>query len=279
MKQIEKQKKSYFSGECAIVTGASSGIGKEISKILVREYGMIVFGCARNEENLKIAKAEIEEEGNKFGGVFVPYQMDVLDESKVFDLRSYIHSHKLNLRLVISNAGQMLPIGPFSRQDFVSAENIVKVNLLGAMNFARVFLPDLERSPVKVGFVIVGSIAGEIHVPGTAVYSASKAGVKAFCECLMHEKKSRKLYVGHMMPGMTNTKLFAKSGRDLPAFVKKYMTPASVMARKIVEAIRKRKKKCVFGIDAKLMRVGKFLLPRSFPKIARKILEKYSVYQ
>lgn len=279
MNDGSNQKKSYFSGECAIVTGASSGIGKEISKILVREYGMLVFGCARNEENLKIAKAEIEEEGNDFGGTFVPYQMDVLDERKVFDLRSHINSHKLNLRLVISNAGQMLPIESFVNNDFAKAEKIVNVNLLGAMNMARVFLPDLERSPVKVGFVIVGSIAGAIHIPGTAVYSASKAGVKAFAECLMNEKKSKKLYVGHMMPGMTNTGLFAKSGRDLPAFVKKYMTPANVMARNIVDAIRKRKKKCVFGVDAKLMRVGKFLLPRSFPKIARKILEKYSVYQ
>ncbi|MBQ9790541.1 MAG: SDR family NAD(P)-dependent oxidoreductase [Clostridia bacterium] len=273
----KKRKKSYFAGECAIVTGASSGIGKEISRILVRDFGMMVFGVSRNLEKLERIKAEIESE-NPFGGSFVPYALDVTDIESIFDLRSHINTHCLNLRLVISNAGQMLPITEFSRENEVQEKGMTNTNLIGAMNMARVFIPDLRHSPVKVGFVFVGSIAGIVPVPGCAAYSASKAGVKNFAESVIAENKKRKLYIGHMMPGMTNTNLFAKSGQDLPDWVRKYMTSASKMAEMIVNKARKRKKRCVLGADAKIMRMCYRLNPSGFPRLMRRVLEKAGIY-
>ena len=273
----KKRKKSYFAGECAIVTGASSGIGKEISRILVRDYGMMVFGCSRNIEKLNSVKAEIESV-NLFGGSFVPYALDVTNLEAIVDLRSHINSHCLNLRLVVANAGQMLPITEFSRERDADEKRMMETNTWGAMNMARVFIPDLEFSPVKVGFVFVGSIAGIVPVPGCAAYSASKAAVKNFAESLMAENKKRKLYIGHMMPGMTNTNLFASGGEDLPDWVQKYMTPAEKMAEMIVNKARKRKKRCVLGTDAKLMRMCYRLSPSGFPRLMRRVLENYHIY-
>lgn len=278
MNKIMKIKKSYFSGECAIVTGASSGIGREISKILVRDYGMVVFGCARNLERLNETKKYVEE-GSQSNGCFIPYPLDVTHADEIQHLRDHINRNTYNLRLVVSNAGQMTPFMCFSHTRMSEAEKLVDVNLLGSMNLANAFLPDFEKSPRKVGFVFVGSLAGLVPIPGSSVYSASKGGVKQFAESLVAENTNKKIYIGLMMPGMTNTNLFANAGINLPDWIKKLMTPADKMAKKIVDCARKRKRRVVLGADAKLMKFCYTLSPKGFPRTMRRILRKFGILQ
>ena len=273
-----KIKKAYFAEKSAVVTGASSGIGKEIARILVQGFGMKVFGAARGKEKLEEAKAEIESQ-SFCGGSFVPCVLDVANKSAVESFAEKIKAESDDLALVISNAGRIAKFEDFLESDAEISKQILDVNLIGAMNMAKCFLPILSSKNSQTGFVIVGSSASVVPVPGALVYSSSKAGVKAFAEVLIAENQNPNLCISFVMPGMTNTGLFEAAGAELPRFAKKLMSRPERVAKSIVGAAKRKRKFKLIGADAKLMRFCYVVAPKSFLKFMRKILKKAKVIQ
>jgi len=93
-------------GKVALVTGASSGIGKNIS-IQLAEHGLKVIGCGRNLDNLSSVKNEIPKSTK---GEFIPFKCDISNEEDVVHLFSFVKTKFKELSILINNAGLALEV-------------------------------------------------------------------------------------------------------------------------------------------------------------------------
>ncbi len=249
-----------------ILSGASSGIGFEIAKILIENYNATVLGLARNEEKLFQTRKTL-------GESFIPFKMDVSIESEWQRLADFLSKTKLQCDVLINNAG-VLP--PFDKTINVSVEELSKTfqtNFFSCVYSAKHILPILKNSE-KACFVNVSSSSSVCTVIGQSAYSASKSALKAWTETLILEEKD--CHVSLIIPGFCKTPIFDKfslSQKDQKLLNLVSSKPQN-MAKKIVKCIKKRKKIAVLGCDAKLMNFFYKLFPKTFPRLVAKILKK-----
>ena len=184
------------SGKVAVVTGASSGIGRATA-IRLHDEEMTVVAAARREERL----VELAEERS---GI-VPHVADVTDVEAVDGLASRVQRELGACHVLVNNAG--VGGGPFeSRDDLGDAIRTIDVNLLGTVRCTAAFSGLLERSaPSRL--VNVASVAGKIGI-GPAAYAASKFGTVGFSEALALSWAQRGVTVCQLNPGFIRTEGF-----------------------------------------------------------------------
>jgi short-subunit dehydrogenase len=189
-------------GEVAVVTGASSGLGAEMARQLGR-LGLRVGLTARRGDELERVAESIRAEGGTAA-------VAVADASEPDATRSAIRSLADRLGpvdLLIANAGVGIstPAAGFSAEAF---ERMVRVNLLGAAFAIEAALPSMieRRSGHVVG---VSSLAAFRGLPGSAGYSATKAGLSALLEGLRPELKRLGVAVTTVHPGYVRTPMTA----------------------------------------------------------------------
>lgn len=185
----------------AIVTGASSGIGAEFSKMLI-ENGTIVYGLARRKEKLQMLK-------NKLGEHFKPVVMDVTkpEELEHWVETTFGRNHQPDI--LINNAGVMYS----SNVDDTTLEewhNMINVNLNGIFYLTRLIVPLMKENEQTCHIINIASIAGLLGNPTISGYNASKFGVRGFSEALFKELRYDGIKVTCVFPGSINTDLFEK---------------------------------------------------------------------
>ena len=243
--------KHRFDGACAVISGASSGIGREIAAILCKKYGCRVIGLARNEERLKKAADEI-------GEGFIPFVCDVTSERDRESLLGFIKENGLKPDILINNAGTLPPFTHFSPESLPELERVMEVNFHSHVKMCAAFLPLLLESE-RGAIVSVASSAALATLPGTSAYSASKSALFAFTESLSLEY-GKSLFVSAVCPGMTATELF--KSHEGSSLIDKFAPSAKAAAKKIVRRLKRGRKKIVTGIDAHAMSVGNRLFGR-----------------
>jgi len=194
--------------ETAIVTGSTSGIGKKISEIFLRE-GCKVAICSRNEENVKKTLSEFKE---KFGDSVIGAVCDV---SKPADLKNLVQKTMDafgSIRILIANAGTNLIYGPFSYISVDKADSVARgvldSNLIGMINSVAAVYPQMIKQ--KYGRIVNLSGGGaDRPIENMTIYAASKGGVVAFSKCLAAELKKGDLdiKINSFQPGMIKTNL------------------------------------------------------------------------
>lgn len=186
----------------AIITGASKGLGAEISAALVQE-GAIVYGIARGRENLEKLQVQL-------GSNFIPVPLDISDRQAVNNWVSDAFDTKTP-QILINNAG----IGAFARIDEMDAElwdQMLKVNLSGVYNITAPIVSKM-RTDNKLSYIInIGSILGVTTRSEGAAYSATKYGIQGFSESLMKELRGDRIKVTCLNPGSIETDFFESSG-------------------------------------------------------------------
>jgi uncharacterized protein len=177
----------------AVVTGASSGIGAEIARLLARRGWRCVL-LARREDRLRALAEEI-------GG---EYEVcDVADREAVERVAARIIERHSSVHLLVNNAG--IP----ARTTFLDGdpEAVMRTNYLGGIWCLRAFLPGLEAAaPSDV--VNVVSIAGAVAFPPSGPYSASKHAQLAFSRATAAQLRSRGIRVHTVKPGFVETEGF-----------------------------------------------------------------------
>ncbi len=175
----------------ALVTGASSGIGKAIFSKLI-DSGWVVYGTSR-----KIEKGNVKEVS---GGFMI--HMDVTDESSIDSAYKIIKEKEGGLDALINNAGN----GIAGAVEDTSAKEAMwqfDVNYFGMLRTVRAFFDMLMK---KEGIIInVSSVAGVLSIPFQGQYSASKAALEAASEALRMEVKPYGVRVCLVEPGDTKT--------------------------------------------------------------------------
>lgn len=240
---------NYLQNKKIILTGASSGIGKEMTRLLVKNYGASVIGIGRNEGKLQSLKAEL---GDKFSY----YAMDVSVKENWENLWQKLKTEGAGIDLLINNAG-VFP--QFERVENMTSEQIqavMNVNFYACVYGIETLLDLLKE---EGGIVNICSSGALCTVVGTSAYSASKSALKGYTEALMLEERKR--YVGLIFPGTTATELFRNDEKTENSALDLVAMPASKMAKKILKKIAKKRKRAVVGWDAKAMNLTAKLAP------------------
>ncbi|WP_078408948.1 SDR family NAD(P)-dependent oxidoreductase [Priestia abyssalis] len=189
----------------AFITGAGSGIGREIAKTL-SSRGMKVLVADININNAQETVSLIEKEGYEAAAVYC----DVTDlESVKRAVEESVSIYK-KIDILVNNAGWD-KVEPFLKSEPSTWKRIIDINLLGQVHTCKEILPIMiENGYGKV--VNVASDAARVGSSGEAVYSAAKGGVIAFTKTLAREMARYKLNVNCIAPGPADTPLFQEIG-------------------------------------------------------------------
>jgi len=198
--------------ETAIVTGSTSGIGKKIAELFLKE-GCKVTICSRNETNVNQTVAEFKK---SFGDSVIGIPCDVSDPDAVKNLVDKTIDAFGSIRILVANAGVNLTYGPFQylTPDKVNADakTIIGINLIGAINSISAVLPQMIKQ--EYGRIITLSGGGaDRPMEHMTIYSASKGGVVAFSQCLAKELDTSEINIkiNIFQPGMVLTNLYKVS--------------------------------------------------------------------
>ncbi len=201
-----------------LLTGASSGIGAEIVKVFTGN-NVNVIGVSRKYGKLKSILKSPDERKNRF----YPYKLDVgnlVELKKVF--AGIKRKHRIST--LINNAGITAFKSAINHTD-KEVENIIRVNLLGAIYSTKAVLPEMLKN--NEGTIInILSVAAKNVFANSSVYSASKAGLLAFMNVLREEIKHSNIRIINILPGATATPIWP--GEALDRFGDKMMTAEDV---------------------------------------------------
>ncbi|MDO9562444.1 MAG: SDR family NAD(P)-dependent oxidoreductase [Bradyrhizobium sp.] len=192
------------SRQFAIVTGASSGIGRELAKVCATEgFDLLI---AADEPEIERAAEELR----ALGATVETVQADLATIEGVDRLVETANSIGRPVDALLANAGRGLGHG-FLDQDFVQARHVIDTNITGTIYLVHRIGNDMRRRDAG-RIMIVGSIAG--YVPGSfqAVYSGTKAFLDSFSFALREELRGSRVTVTCLMPGATQTKFHERAG-------------------------------------------------------------------
>ena len=187
------------SGQSAIVTGGTKGIGRAIAEALLREGINVCIG-ARSLEEIERAVSELAGAGR---GRATGAACDVRDYDEVKALFEHADAEFGGLDVLVNNAG----IGVFKSVEETTPEEfraVLETNLFGVFNCCREAIPRMRAR--GRGYIInISSLAGTNAHPRMAAYNASKFGLNGFSEALMQEVRHDRVKVSYIMPGSVNT--------------------------------------------------------------------------
>lgn len=185
-----------FSGRVALVTGASSGIGRAVASMLVDSGAHVAVG-ARRRDRLDALAGDV-------GQQILALELDVTDPDSVKRAIDDTVEHFGRLDILVNNAGVMLS-GLIAGADINEWTRMVNTNLLGSMYAVHAALPHLVASGGAV--VQVSSTSARSASLGSGVYAATKSGISAFSESLRQEVTEQGVRVIVIQPGFVTTEL------------------------------------------------------------------------
>jgi len=239
------------NGKVVVVTGAGSGMGRELTLELVRRGAKIAAVDLRKEsleETKKLALA--------LGGEVATYALDVTDAQGVAKLPSQVEKDLGSADALINNAGIIQKFVKVNELAIEDAMQVMRVNFDGPLMLIKAFLPGLIAKP-EAHLLNVSSMGAYAPVPGQSVYGASKAAIKLLTEGLRSELKETGVGVTVVFPGAIATNIAQNSGMEIPADAAESpqtrTTAADVAAREMVDAIEGNKPRITIGSDAKFM--------------------------
>ena len=185
-----------LEGKVVLVTGASSGIGRDTALALSAAGAQVAIGARRIDRLASLVEAA--------PGEVVPLQLDVTDPVSVQRAVSETVGHFGRLDALVNNAG-LMQSGLILDADVSEWRRMVDTNLLGSMYAVHAALPFLLES--KGAVVQVSSTAARSASLGSGVYAATKFGIGAFSESLRQEVTRRGVRVIVIQPGFVDTEL------------------------------------------------------------------------
>jgi NAD(P)-dependent dehydrogenase (short-subunit alcohol dehydrogenase family) len=191
-------------GRSALITGASHGLGLEISRHYI-DAGANIFICARDPSELERAQVELSSRANGDQRVDATVA-DVSDSGQVDALVSAAIDCFPDLSILVNNAGIYGPKGSVEEIDWTLWVRAIEINLMGSVLPARALIPQFKR--LGHGKIVQLSGGGATApLAGLSAYAASKAAVIRFAETLAVELHAHKVDVNAIAPGALNTRL------------------------------------------------------------------------
>lgn len=264
-----------------LVTGASSGIGKETAKLFQVKNWRVAATMRRPEEHDELQKiADIE-----------CFRLDVSDVGSIKSAISATLEKFGRIDAVVNNAGFGL-LGPFEAATDEQVRRQFETNVFGLMNVCREIIP-IFREQKRGTIVNISSISGMAAIPFSSLYAASKFAVEGFSESLQYELDPFGIRVKLIEPGPIKTDFYGRSAEvahknglhvydaRLELFIE-FMNKGgddapdgSIVAEKIYEAVTDGSKRLRYGVNTKGLPALKRFMPEIlFRNAAKKIFLK-----
>lgn len=253
-----------------IVTGASSGLGREFVRQLDGVGADEIWGIAREDGMEKEIASEIKTK-------FRYFAWDLTVDENFEEYKKLLKTSKINVTMLVNCSG----FGKFGRFDEIPVEtstNMIDLNCKGLVKMTELTLPYMGEG----GRVLqIASVAGFQPIPYIAVYGATKSFVLSYSRALNQELKSRKISVSCICPFWTKTKFFDRAKATEHDVVTKYvvMYEAEKVVRYAIKKAMKRKEVIIPGfVSRSQVRLVKMLPHKWIMKIwlrQQKLNKKY----
>ena len=221
-----------LADKVAVVTGASSGIGRATAQSLAKRGVRVVLG-ARRRDRLDELASEIQ----STGGQALSFVTDVAQRQSCEDLIRYTIEQWGRIDILVNNAG-LMPLSFIKNLHVDEWDRMIDVNIKGVLYCTAAALPHMLTA--KSGHIVnVSSVAGRIVFPAGSVYCATKHAVTAFSEGLRQELSTRKnIRVTCIEPGVVATELTSTiTDESLQEYVEGAKKMAALQSQDIADAI------------------------------------------
>ena len=242
--------------EYALITGASSGIGLEISRQFAKDRINLIL-VSRNDKKLR-SIAEDFEITHKIKALF--FTEDLCNPNAAQKIFDQIQKHRLSVKYLVNNAGFYVK-GKFTETSWEDAVNLIQIECINHTKLTKLLLPDMIHHG-DGGIINVASTGSFVPGPFNAIYCAAKSFVLSFSEAIAEELKGTGVHVTTLCPGGTNTQFQDLSERR-NSFFTPIMEPEEV-AKIGYKAFKKKMNLIVPGILNKLQVFLIRFLPRRY---------------
>ncbi|SIT41427.1 Uncharacterized short-chain type dehydrogenase/reductase y4eK [Paraburkholderia ribeironis] len=209
------------SYQTALVTGASSGIGRAIAQRLAND-GLQVYALGRDAKALDALASECN---------VMPIVVDLQDTTPLREL-----FERVEIDIVVNNAGLLPALAKFGESDLIDIDRMIDINLRAPLRLAHMALDGMIKRG-RGHLFFVGSSAGRFPHPNTAVYGATKAAISMFCDSLRCDLLGTKVRVTEIAPGRVQTSLYRTALGTDGANEKLYDAYRSIQPENIAELI------------------------------------------
>ena len=251
----------------AIITGASSGIGKAFAELLARDNGDLYN--APFEEIWAVARCEdaLNEIASAAGGVkIVPVLADLSDISGIRIIEDKLKQEEPKVGLLVNSAGMGIK-GTVMYNPDSSITDTISINCSALILLTKAAVPFMKSENGKPGIINIASSAGFIPQPNFAVYAASKSYVISFSRAMSYELKPLGINVTTVCPGPVRTDFQrrATEGRedDFTDWRKNFVEDPVKIAKVSLKASRKGKRMLVYPFSQKCLHLASKLFPTS----------------
>ncbi len=213
-----------LTNKTALVTGASSGIGKSFAYLLASK-GMNLVIVARTVSQLELMADEIS---NKYQVKVLPITKDLSVKGASQEVYDRLQREQVEVDLLVNNAGfgKWGEFTEFSMEDY---HNMIQLNITALMDLSYLFMEDMKQKS-EAGIINVGSTASFVPVPYSSVYAATKAFVLYFSESLVGELEGTGVKVHCLCPAGTATNFGNVASKSGKASMENMKSPDEVAA-------------------------------------------------
>jgi uncharacterized protein len=254
----------------ALITGASSGIGRDLATLFARDHYNLVL-VARNSSRLEQAADELQ---RQFGITAKSFPLDLSAGSAPRLLLDQLAGEGVTIDILVNNAGYG-KLGAFAEVSAGETLGQIELNIMALTHLTKLFLgPMLERKSGKI--MNVASTAGFQPGPLMAVYYATKAYVISFSEALANELQGTGVTVTCLCPGVTDTEFQKRAGTEETRLFRQ-MRPmdAKTVARDGYRALMKGKPLAISGFRNWLLAESLRVSPRRIvTAVSRHLIER-----
>jgi short-subunit dehydrogenase len=243
--------KRTLADKIAVVTGASSGIGRETALALARQGAHVVL-AARSKDKLGAVAQEIQALGRE--ALIVP--TDVTQPEQVQHLVTETLARWDRVDILISNAGEYIRC-PVKELTVSDVEHSLAVNFYGGLHLVLAILPSMLAQQ-SGHIVFVTSMDGKKGIPPDAPYVAAKFALTGFAEVLRQELHGSGVYITNILPGRVDTPMIATL--QVPWISAKISS--QTVAQAIVRAIHRRSPEVILPLQARVLVYVNTFLPR-----------------
>ena len=251
-----------LEGHTALVTGASSGIGADIARVLGRR-GAALMLVARRAEPLQRLADEIRQACD------VTVTVRPTDLAEEAD-RTALGGEMSGIDIIVNNAGLGV-YGRFADASWEQTRRMLEVNVVALGHLTHLALPGM-RSAGWGRIMQVASTAAFQPTPSYAAYGATKAHILSFGVALNHELRGTGVTCTTLCPGVTDTEFFAVAGQQMNRMQRATVMPSAAVARIGVDAMLRCSPVVVAGRANSLSSIGGRLLP---PVLAARVAARF----
>jgi len=264
-----------FKNKVVVITGAGSGIGRELATQLAKKGAILALNDLR-EADLTTTWDSLPEPAQGYMKAF-----DVGDRNAVENFATAVRKALGRVDMVINNAGFTLAINPIIHSEVEDYERVLRVNLWGVIYGSLAFLPHLREHGAGC-LVNVSSVFGLMGFPGQAPYNVSKFAVRGFTETLRVEMRGTGLRVVCVHPGGIRTNIAknaeggdqAATDRFAKRFEKMAKTTAAEAASVIINGVQRGKTRIPIGGDARFIDRITRLMPASYERVLQRGMDR-----